>query len=52
MTSAFSWQNSVRLCPALFLYSKAKFACSSKYLLTSYFCILVPYKEKDIFFGC
>ena len=36
---------------ALFiLYSKAKFACYSRYLLTSYFCILVPYNEKDIFF--
>ena len=36
---------------ALFiLYSKAKLACYSRYLLTSYFCILVPYNEKDIFF--
>ena len=34
----------------LHLYSKAKFACYSRYLLTSYFCILVPYDEKDIFF--
>ena len=33
----------------LCLYSKAKFACYSKYL-TSYFCIPVPYEEKDIFF--
>ena len=24
----------------------------STYLLTYYFCIPVPYKEKDIFFGC
>ena len=24
----------------------------SRYLLTSYFCIPVPYNEKDIFFGC
>ena len=31
-------------------YSKAKFACYSSYLLTSYFCILVPYNEKDILF--
>ena len=30
--------------------SKAKFACYSRYFLTSYFCILVPYNEKDIFF--
>ena len=27
-------------------------ACYSRYLLTSYFCIPVPYNEKDIFFGC
>ena len=32
-------------------YSKAKFACYSRCFLTSYFCIPVPYNEKDIFFG-
>ena len=32
------------------LYSKAKFACYSRYFLTSCFCIPVPYNEKDIFF--
>ena len=39
---------------ALFiLYSKAKVACYSRYLLSSYFCILVPYDEKGIvFFVC
>ena len=37
--------------PCLILYSKAKLACYSRYLLTSYFCIPVPYDEKDIFFG-
>ena len=26
-------------------------ACYSRYLLTSYLCIPVPYSEKDIFFG-
>ena len=31
-----------------FLYSKAKLACYSKYLLTSYFFIPVPYDEKGI----
>ena len=31
------------------LYSKVKLACYSRYLLTSYFCILVPCDEKDIF---
>ena len=49
MTSAFSWQNSVSLCPFI-LYSKAKFACYSRYLSTSYFCIPVPYDEKGILF--
>ena len=34
----------------LILYSKPKLACYSRYLLTSYFCIPVPYDEKDIFF--
>ena len=47
MTSVFSWQNSVSLCPAL--YSKAKFACYFRYLLTSYFCLLVPYNETTCF---
>ena len=45
MTSVFSWQNSV----SFILYSKAKLACYSKYLLTFYFCIPVPY-EKNFFF--
>ena len=49
MASAFSWQNSISLCPASF-HSKAKFACYSRCFLTSYFCIPVPYNEKDIFF--
>ena len=47
MTSVFF----LSLCPTSFLYSKAKFACYSRYLLTSYFCIPVPSDEKDIFFG-
>ena len=34
----------------LHLYPKAKFACYSRYLLTSYMCIPVPCDEKDIFF--
>ena len=37
--------------PCFILYSKAKLACYSRYLLTSYFCISVPDDEKDIFFG-
>ena len=36
--------------PFFILYSKAKLACNSRYLLASYFCIPVPYNEKDIFF--
>ena len=32
--------------------TKAKFARYSRWFLTSYFCIPVPYDEKDIFFGC
>ena len=31
-------------------YSKAKFACYPRCFLTSYFCIPVPYDEKDTFF--
>ena len=50
MTSAFSWQNCQPL-TFLVLYSKTKFACYSRYFLTSYFCIWVPYNEKDIFWG-
>ena len=36
--------------PCFSLYSKAKLACYSRYLLTSYVCIPIPYDEKDIFF--
>ena len=50
MTSVFSWEN-YQAFPCFILYSKAKFACYSRYLLTSYFCILFPYIEKDIFWG-
>ena len=50
------------LCPVCFLdntllalfcfilYSKAKLACYSQYLLSSYFYIPIPYDEKDTFF--
>ena len=37
--------------PYFILYSEAKLACYSRYLLTSYFCIPVLYNEKDIFWG-
>ena len=51
MTSVFSWQN-CQLLPCFILYSTVKLACYSRYLLTSYFCIPVPYNEKNIFFWC
>ena len=38
--------------PCFILYAKAKFACQSRCFLTSYFCIPVPYNEKDIVLGC
>ena len=34
------------------MFRDAKLSCFSRYLLTSYFCILVPYNKKDSFFGC
>ena len=52
MTSAFSWQKNCQLLPCFIFYSKATLACYSRYLLNSYFCILVPYDEKAIFFWC
>ena len=51
MTILFSWQ----ICQPLFcfiLYSKAKLACYSRCLLTSYFFVPVPYDENDIFMWC
>ena len=38
-----------QLLHCLILYSKPKLACYSRYLLTFYFCIPVPYDEKDLF---
>ena len=40
------------LLPCFILYSKAKLACYSSYLLTSYFWISAPYDEKDILCVC
>ena len=51
MTSTFSWQNSVSLWPASFCTPKPKVACYSRCFLTSYFCIPIPYNEKDISLG-
>ena len=36
--------------PCFILYFKAKFACYPRCFLTFYFCIPVPYNEKDILF--
>ena len=35
--------------PYFILYSKAKLACYTRYLLISYFCISILYDEKDFF---
>ena len=51
MTSAFSWQNSVSLCPASFCMPRQT-CLLFRYVLTSYFCFLVSYDKKDIFFCC
>ena len=37
--------------PCFIPHSKAKFASYSRCFLTSYFCIPVPYNDKDIFWG-
>ena len=51
MTSSFSWQNSISVCPASFRISRPNLLVTPGVFLTSYFCIPVPYNEKDIFFG-
>ena len=38
------------LCPASFCTPRPNLSVNSEYLLTSYFCIPVPYNEKNIFF--
>ena len=42
------WQNCYSL-PCFILYSKAKLASYSRYLLTPYFGILVPYDGVSVF---
>ena len=44
-------QNSVNHCPASFCISRPNLPVTSDIFLTSYFCVPVPYDEKDIFFG-
>ena len=46
MEKAREFQKNIYFC--FIDYAKA-FDCYSRYLLTSYFCIPVPYDEKDIF---
>ena len=50
MTSVFSGQNSVSLCSASFCNPRSN--CYSRYLLTSYFCIPVPYDENECVCVC
>ena len=45
-TNAFSWQNSISLCPASFCTPRPNLPVSPGFL-TSYFCIPVPYNEKN-----
>ena len=49
MTSAFSWQNSINLCPASFHIPKPDRPVIPVFLDFLLF-IQVPYNEKDIFF--
>ena len=50
MTSVFSWQNSISLCLASFRIPRPNLPVTPRCLLTSCFCIPVPYNEKDILF--
>ena len=49
MTTAFSWQNSVSLCPASFCTARPNLPFTPKYLLTFYFCIPIASDGKDFF---
>ena len=51
MTSAFSWQNSVSLCPASFVF-QGQICPLLQISLDLCFCIPVPFNEKDVFWGC
>ena len=44
MTIVFSWQSCVNA-TLLHVLLKAKLACYFRYILISYFCILIPYAE-------
>ena len=49
MTNVFSQQNSISLCPASLCTPRQNLPVIPG--VSSYFCIPVPYNEKDIFFG-
>ena len=51
MTSEFSWQNSISLCPASFCI-QGQICLLLQVFLDFLICIPVSYNEKDIFFGC
>ena len=51
MTSAILLAKLCQLLPCLILYPKAKLACYSMYLLTSYFCIPGPSDERTSYFA-
>ena len=46
----FSFDKDLLAFALLVLYTKAQSCLFSRYLLISYFCILIPHDEKDIFF--
>ena len=49
MTSAFSWQNPISLCPASFHNPRPNLLVTPVFL--DFLLFPVPYNEKDIFFG-
>ena len=49
MTSAFSWKNSVSLCPASFYTPRPKLACYSRYVLLLTFAFQSPMMKRTPF---
>ena len=49
--SAFSWQNSVKLCPASFYTPRPNLLVTPHYLLISYFAFQPPMTKKTSFWG-
>ena len=52
ITSAFSWQNSVSLCPASFCTARPNLTYYSRFLLTSAFSFESPMVRKTSFLVC